>query len=123
MTLVTYSKIIRLVKFWAHRALAKAKTTKLNVTPRLGLLRSFQLFKSAALLLDLYCFLVQTGELLVVRTCALEDMNSQCGTFKFENNTLKGCVLTCDYDGCNRVDLRRSTFALMLPLIFLNLNI
>ena len=30
-----------------------AKTTKLNVTPRLDLLRSFQLFKSAALLLDL----------------------------------------------------------------------
>jgi len=39
---------------------------------------------------------------LVVRTCVLEDMNSQCGTFKFQNDTLKGCLLTCDYDGCNR---------------------
>ena len=38
---------------------------------------------------------------LVVRTCVLEDMNSQCGTFRFENDTMKGCLLTCDFDGCN----------------------
>ncbi len=44
---------------------------------------------------------VVNGKTLVVRTCVLEDMNSQCGTFKFQNDTLKGCLLTCDYDGCN----------------------
>ena len=45
---------------------------------------------------------VSNKKTLVVRTCVLEDMNSQCGTFKFQNDTLKGCLLTCDYDGCNR---------------------
>lgn len=37
----------------------------------------------------------------MIRTCVLEDMNNQCGTFVFENDTLNGCILTCDYDGCN----------------------
>ena len=37
----------------------------------------------------------------LIRTCVLEDMNSQCGTFRFENDTLEGCILTCAYDGCN----------------------
>ena len=52
-------------------------------------------------------------ELLVVRTCVLEDIASggvQCGTFRFQGNpdndslvdVMKGCILTCDYDGCNR---------------------
>merc|ERR550519_1674858 len=42
-----------------------------------------------------------TGETLVSRTCVLEDMNSQCGLFKFQNSTMNGCILTCDFDGCN----------------------
>ena len=37
----------------------------------------------------------------LIRTCVLEDMNSQCGTFRFEDDTLEGCILTCAYDGCN----------------------
>ena len=47
-----------------------------------------------------------TNEHLVIRQCVLENMNSQCGTFKFENDTFKGCILTCDYDGCNRAPPR-----------------
>jgi len=43
----------------------------------------------------------ETGETLVTRTCVLEDMNSQCGRFKFQNDTMKGCILTCEHDGCN----------------------
>eukprot|EP00095_Tigriopus_kingsejongensis_P002303 maker-scaffold1442_size41114-snap-gene-0.21 protein:Tk02303 transcript:maker-scaffold1442_size41114-snap-gene-0.21-mRNA-1 annotation:"PREDICTED: uncharacterized protein LOC101739017" len=43
----------------------------------------------------------ETKETLVVRTCVLEDMNSQCGTFKFQEDVLKGCLLTCNFDGCN----------------------
>ncbi|XP_059090278.1 U-scoloptoxin(05)-Sm1a-like [Tigriopus californicus] len=43
-----------------------------------------------------------TQETLVVRTCSLEDMNSQCGTLKFQEDVLKGCLLTCNFDGCNR---------------------
>eukprot|EP00092_Neocalanus_flemingeri_P042841 GFUD01047003.1.p1 GENE.GFUD01047003.1~~GFUD01047003.1.p1 ORF type:complete len:149 (+),score=19.26 GFUD01047003.1:119-565(+) len=42
-----------------------------------------------------------TGESLVSRTCVLEDMNSQCGLFKFQNDTMNGCILTCEHDGCN----------------------
>jgi len=44
---------------------------------------------------------VTTGEELVIRACSLENMDNQCGNFKFEKDTLKGCILTCDYDGCN----------------------
>ena len=43
----------------------------------------------------------ETGENLVIRTCVLEDMNNQCGQFKFQNATMRGCILTCDRDGCN----------------------
>jgi len=43
-----------------------------------------------------------TREKLVLRRCILEDMNSQCGMFKFENVTMHGCILTCNHDGCNR---------------------
>ncbi|XP_071749180.1 UPAR/Ly6 domain-containing protein bou-like isoform X1 [Lepeophtheirus salmonis] len=44
---------------------------------------------------------LKSGESLVIRTCVFEDMNSQCGTFHFQNDTLSGCILTCNYDGCN----------------------
>ena len=37
----------------------------------------------------------------MIRTCVLEDMNNQCGQFKFQNATMRGCILTCDLDGCN----------------------
>ena len=46
-------------------------------------------------------FSATTGELLVIRRCVLEDMGNQCGTFVFEGETMHGCILTCDYDGCN----------------------
>lgn len=42
-----------------------------------------------------------TGELLVIRDCVLKNMESQCGAFKFQREMLHGCVLTCNYDGCN----------------------
>ena len=45
--------------------------------------------------------LATSGELLVIRRCVLEDMGDQCGTFVFEGAEMKGCILTCDYDGCN----------------------
>merc|ERR1719433_1178043 len=51
-----------------------------------------------------------TGETLVTRTCVLEDMNSQCGLFKFQNSTMNGCILTCDIDGCNRGSSLEETF-------------
>merc|ERR1719244_1097222 len=43
----------------------------------------------------------ENKEKLVVRTCVLNDLNSQCGGFTFQNISMAGCVLTCDTDGCN----------------------
>ncbi|CAG0901554.1 unnamed protein product [Darwinula stevensoni] len=43
-----------------------------------------------------------TQESLVIRTCILENMNSQCGIFRFDDVEMTGCVLTCNSDGCNR---------------------
>lgn len=56
----------------------------------------------------------------MIRACSLENMDNQCGNFKFEGDVYKvnqimmnmlsdhhhsccgqGCILTCDYDGCN----------------------
>ena len=59
-------------------------------------------------------FLVETGEHLVIRTCVLEDMNNQCGTFRFENETYTGCILTCNFDGCNAAINLSNTFILLL---------
>lgn len=43
----------------------------------------------------------KTGEEVVIRTCSIENMDNQCGTFKFEDEMVRGCILTCNYDGCN----------------------
>jgi len=42
-----------------------------------------------------------TGESLIIRRCVLENMENQCGRFKFEGEILRGCVLTCYLNGCN----------------------
>ncbi|CAD6191586.1 unnamed protein product [Caenorhabditis auriculariae] len=49
---------------------------------------------------------------LVIRTCALDSGTltadteivriSHCGSFKYEGHQYKGCVQSCDSDGCNR---------------------
>lgn len=73
-------------------------------------------------------FLVVDGEHLVVRTCVLEDIASggvQCGTFRFQesNNTiadeLKGCILTCDYDGCNSANTNNALQKYIIPTILI----
>ena len=38
---------------------------------------------------------------IVIRTCALESMDNSCGVFKYEDESFEGCILTCNYDGCN----------------------
>lgn len=43
----------------------------------------------------------KTEEELIIRTCSIENMDNQCGTFKFEDEMVRGCILTCNYDGCN----------------------
>ncbi|GBL80731.1 hypothetical protein AVEN_225368-1 [Araneus ventricosus] len=57
---------------------------------------------------------VHTEEEHVIRACVLENMDNQCGVFRFESDTLQGCILTCDYDGCNRsTTLHQSIFLLL----------
>lgn len=53
------------------------------------------------------------GEVLVIRNCVLKNMESQCGAFKFQDEMLHGCVLTCSFDGCNSAI---STTASALPV-------
>ena len=43
----------------------------------------------------------KTEEEVIIRTCSIENMDNQCGTFKFEDEMVRGCILTCNYDGCN----------------------
>jgi len=54
----------------------------------------------------LSCVAVDTDEKMVIRACVMKTMDSQCGSFKYENYSMKGCILTCDYDGCNGVTRR-----------------
>ena len=74
---------------------------------------------------------VDNGELLVVRTCVLEDISSggkSCGNFHFQGNpsndsivdVMSGCILTCDYDGCNSAKHLNHNFCccLFLFLVF-----
>ena len=87
-------------------AWCQSKTTSGNFRPTSALRWSERQVRQSLsnrddILLVSYSTAVRNRKSLVVRTCVLEDMNSQCGTFKFQNDTLKGCLLTCDYDGCN----------------------
>lgn len=65
---------------------------------------------------------VRTSESLMIRTCVLENMDSQCGVFKFGGEQLTGCILTCTYDGCNAAPAsaisRLSLLLLPLALLF-----
>lgn len=49
-----------------------------------------------------------TREEVVIRACSLENMDNQCGDFKYEGESFEGCILTCHYDGCNRGDMKVS---------------
>ncbi|MPC79696.1 hypothetical protein E2C01_074237 [Portunus trituberculatus] len=58
----------------------------------------------------------------MIRTCVLENMDSQCGVFKFGGEQLTGCILTCTYDGCNAAPpaaISRLSLLLLLPLALL----
>ena len=50
---------------------------------------------------SLKCIAVDTWELMVIRACVMKTMDTQCGMFRYQEQTMTGCILTCDYDGCN----------------------
>jgi len=45
------------------------------------------------------------GHTVMIRTCSVTDWGSQCGDIFFEQGDeverLRGCLATCDFDGCN----------------------
>lgn len=45
------------------------------------------------------------GHTIVIRTCSVTDWGSQCGDIFFEQGdemeTLRGCLASCNFDGCN----------------------
>ncbi|XP_042215382.1 uncharacterized protein LOC121861565 [Homarus americanus] len=57
------------------------------------------------------------GESLMIRTCVLENMDSQCGVFKFGGEQLTGCILTCKHDGCNPAPHSSLPFLPIFPLV------
>ncbi|KAF4533486.1 hypothetical protein B566_EDAN000971 [Ephemera danica] len=57
----------------------------------------------------------ETSELMVIRACVMKTMDSQCGKFRYQEHTMKGCILTCDYDGCNHGMGTRQ----WLPVVFI----
>jgi len=70
----------------------------------------------------LYGRSVKTGEFMMIRRCSLEDMNSQCARFKFQNDTYEdGCILTCSQDGCNKGVLPQGSLYCLLPAITLTI--
>ena len=51
--------------------------------------------------MNLYQYNKESKESVVIRTCIMEDMNSQCGSFKFRGRKIRGCMLTCNDHLCN----------------------
>jgi len=58
-----------------------------------------------------------SGDRLVIRKCALENMENQCGVFKYESESLHGCIVTCNTDGCNPAGRLHPTVGLVLGLV------
>uniref|UniRef100_A0A8R1I8T6 Protein sleepless n=1 Tax=Caenorhabditis japonica TaxID=281687 RepID=A0A8R1I8T6_CAEJA len=64
---------------------------------------------------------------LVIRTCALDSGTltadteivriSHCGSFKYEGHQYKGCVQSCDADGCNSSSIHWPLLPICLVLL------
>ena len=61
-----------------------------------------------------------TNEEVVVRYCSAENMDNQCGDFKYQNEPFRGCILTCNYDGCNHTIKRTSIILYTLSSILVS---
>jgi len=62
-----------------------------------------------------------TSEKIVVRRCVMETMDTQCGKFRFEDDLLRGCILTCNMDGCNSSNVFSHSQALLWICLFFGL--
>lgn len=65
------------------------------------------------------CCLVSDDNIeMVFRGCSLESLDSQCGDFKYEGVRYRGCLTSCEDDGCNSansvsLDLRLHIIAIL----------
>lgn len=59
----------------------------------------------------------------MIRRCTTETMDTQCGKFKFEHDLLKGCILTCDLDGCNSSNFLQNSKPLLVITAFASLAV
>ena len=66
---------------------------------------------------------VDSGELMVIRACVRKTMDSQCGSFRYQDSMMKGCILTCDYDGCNAAPPSATSLRWLLAGLLLGLTL
>lgn len=69
--------------------------------------------------LTLLKFTDEKNEKVVIRRCVTATMENQCGNFQFEDDLLRGCILTCNLDGCNSSKSLRSypIISFVLPVL------
>ena len=55
---------------------------------------------------------------MVFRGCSLESLDSQCGDFKFDEVRYRGCVTSCEDNGCNAANALRLDVCSQTLVIF-----
>lgn len=72
-----------------------------------------------------------SGETMVVRTCALDSGTltvdtelvrmSHCGSFYFDDRYVRGCVVSCSTDACNSTISKRPSLIMLLIAVLISL--
>nr|XP_018903177.1 PREDICTED: uncharacterized protein LOC109034465 [Bemisia tabaci]XP_018903178.1 PREDICTED: uncharacterized protein LOC109034465 [Bemisia tabaci] len=69
----------------------------------------------------------EVKERMVIRACVMKTMDSQCGVFRYQDSTMTGCILTCDFDGCNSAPPHQNPLAgtglLLTAIAIANFNV
>jgi hypothetical protein len=76
----------------------------------------YLIFNFVEFVQNIFSFLADTSVVTFIRACSMKTMDSQCGLFRYQDTLMSGCILTCDYDGCNSAPALAvaSTAALLL---------
>ncbi|XP_003744764.1 uncharacterized protein LOC100904862 [Galendromus occidentalis] len=64
---------------------------------------------------------VSTGVQLTIRVCSLESMDNSCGMFRYQNELMKGCITTCNENGCNVSERNESSLMILVAFISLTM--
>ncbi|CAM1326227.1 Uncharacterised protein g9200 [Pycnogonum litorale] len=61
----------------------------------------------------------ETNVEVVIRACTLQNMDNQCGVFRYQDQYYNGCILTCTYDGCNSSrPSSKTSFSIFISVLF-----